>query len=101
MKNIFLILSYITLLNSYSFASNVGFIKQVTGVVKIKRLDKTISAKKNDKIQDSDIIITKNRSSICIVLNSGKLVTLDEKSILPIKKHLTIKKSDKHLAMNM
>lgn len=102
MKTIFLILSSIALLNSNSLASDVGFVKQVTGVVKIKRLGKTISLNRHDKIQNSDIIITKKKSSITIILNSGKIIRLEEKSILPIKKHLSINKNlNKHLSMNI
>jgi DNA gyrase/topoisomerase IV subunit A len=77
-------------------ATNIGVIKQTTGIVKIKRLKKIITVVAEDKVYKNDIIITKNNSSICIILNNGKVITLGENSILPINKHLTHKKDSKN-----
>ena len=87
----------IILLSSVLFsATEIGVVKQSVGIVKIKRLKKVINITTEDKIYKDDIIITKTNSSICIVLNSGKVVTLGENSILPINKHLTQNKSSKN-----
>jgi len=76
-------------------ASNIGVVKQTTGIVQIKRLKKIITIVAEDKVYKNDIIITKTNSSICIILNNGKVITLGENSILPINKHLSKNKNSK------
>jgi hypothetical protein len=80
----------------FSANANIGIVKQTTGIVKIKRLKKMITIVAEEKIYKNDIIITKNNSAICIILNNGKVVTLGENSILPINKHLTQNKGSKN-----
>jgi len=102
MDTIKLMLLALLLLNTEIFASEVGFVRQVTGMVKIKREKKTFVVKRADKIYENDIIITQKRSSVCIVLSTGEVITLEEKSVLPINKHLSKNKNlKKHLSMNL
>ena len=90
------------LLTSNVSAFDVGFVKQLTGTVKIKRLKETLLVSRQDKVYSGDIIITKKNSTVCIVLTSGELITLEEKSVLPINKHLNKKENfKKHLSMNL
>ncbi len=102
MNKVKISLIVLLLLSSTISASEVGFIQDLTGTVKIKRLKKTLLGSKQDKIYSGDIVITKINSTVSIVLTSGELITLEEKSVLPINKHLHKKaNSSKHLTMTL
>ncbi len=102
MNKVNLLLMGLLLITTDISASEVGFVKQVTGVVKIKRLKKTLNVKKQDKVYRDDIIITQKSSTVCIILKTGEAITLEEKSVLPINKHLSKKEIlKKHLSMNI
>jgi len=80
------------LLSSFAFSSEIGFVKRSNGDVKVKRENAIILLKTDDKIYEHDVILTQDKSSVCIVLNGGEVVALGEKSILPIDKHLDMAK---------
>jgi hypothetical protein len=102
MNKINLALIALLLLTSKISASEVGFIKQFTGVVKIKRVKNILTVKQQDKVYRGDIIITKKNSTVCIILTTGEVITLEENSVLPINKHLSKKEGlKKHLSMNL
>ena len=95
-------LTLLLLLTIQISANQVGYIKQLTGEVKIKRLKKTFIVKQNDKVYKNDIIITKKNSSVSITLTKGKIITLKEKSILAINKYFYKKnKLKKYLNMKL
>jgi len=66
--------------------AGVGIVKKVTGTVEIKRQGKVLTAKKGIALKNSDIIITKAKSSIGIIFDDGSRLSLDEKAIFSINK---------------
>lgn len=64
--------------------ANVGIIKKVTGAVEIKRQGKVIIAKVGSKLENSDVIITKSKSSVGIIFDDGSRLSLSEKAIFRI-----------------
>ncbi|SFV62571.1 hypothetical protein MNB_SV-12-275 [hydrothermal vent metagenome] len=100
MNNIKYTITAMIILNSTLFSADTGFVKQVTGSVKIKRLNKTISVKKYDKVYKNDIVITKANSAVSIILDNGEVISLEEKRILHLNRQLSQKKNfKKHLSM--
>lgn len=66
----------------------VAQVKVLTGKVIVKRNEKKITLKIGSKLYESDLIITKENSSIGIMFSDGTRVSLDSKSIFSIKKFL-------------
>lgn len=92
MKKILLISFISTLL----FSKNIGTIQTITGKVEVKRNKKIITAIAGCKLEENDILMTKAKSSMTLLLNDGELLTLGSKTLLSIRKYLatSIEKRD-------
>jgi len=80
--------------------SDVGIIKKVIGKVEIKRQGKVIIAKRGGGLKNSDIIMTKSKSSIGIIFDDGSRLSLGEKAIFIINK-FTVKPSKKKYKVDL
>lgn len=73
---------------------SVGIVKTVTGTVEAKRAKKIIVLKKGSRLQNSDVIFTKAKSSIGVVFDDGTRISLGSKAIFRINKFI-VKPSEK------
>lgn len=78
----------ILLVVSFLFAKDIAIVKKMTGDVSAKRVDQTISLAIGQKIQEGDLIVTKNNSDIGLIFEDGTIVALGENSILSVNKYL-------------
>lgn len=74
--------------------ANVGIIKKIEGKVNIKRKGKIVIAKKGSFLENGDIVITKDKSSVGITFDDGSRLALGEKAIFAIYKYIV--KPDKN-----
>jgi len=79
-----------------SLSANIGLVKTLTGTVNIKRIDKIIPLNIGTSINEGDIILTENNSSIGIVFVDGSRLALGSKSHIRIEKYLFNPKEDKY-----
>jgi len=80
--------------------ANVGIVKKITGTVEIKRQGKVIKVKKGSSLKNSDIIMTKSKSSIGITFDDGSRLSLGEKAIFIINKFI-VKPSKKRYKVDL
>jgi len=92
MIKIILLLSLFTL----SLSANIGLVKTLTGIVNIKRIDKIITLNVGTIINEGDIILTENNSSVGIVFKDGTRLSLGSKSHIRIEKYLFNPKEEKY-----
>jgi hypothetical protein len=78
----------ITLLLSFSFASDIAIVKKLSGNAFAKRGDTLAKLVIGSKIQTGDILITKAKSSLGFIFHDGTILSLGENSILAIKEYL-------------
>ncbi len=74
------------LLSSYIMAKDVARVKSIKGKVVVKRENTIVMLKVGSKLYESDLIMTKNNSSIGIMFSDGTRISLGAKSIFSIKK---------------
>ncbi len=84
MKNIFLI----ALLVFTSLSADIAIIKTLKGTVEIKRMYNILPAKVGDLLNEGDIIITKEDSSVGIVFDDDTRLSLGAKSYIAIEKYI-------------
>ena len=89
----------VLLMGNLLFAG-VGIVKKVTGTVEIKRHGKLFTAKKGTTLKNSDIIMTKLKSSIGIIFDDGSRLSLGEKAIFTINKFV-VKPSKKRYKVDL
>ena len=80
--------------------ADVGIVKKITGVVKIKRQGKVLRIKKGSRLKNADIIMTKSKSSIGIIFDDGSRLSLGEKAIFIINKFI-VKPSKKNYKVDL
>ena len=85
MMRIFLVT---TLLFSFLFSQDVAIVKKVSGEVFAKRVDSMQRLSTGQKIQEKDIIITKDDGSIGMIFEDGTIISLGANSVLSINKYL-------------
>lgn len=73
---------------SFLFSQDVAIVKKVSGEVFAKRVDTMHKLSIGNKIQEKDIVITKNTGSIGMIFEDGTILSLGENSILSINKYL-------------
>ena len=93
MKKILLI----SFISTSLFTQNIGTIQTIIGKVEVKRNKKIITVIAGCKLEENDILMTKTKSSMTVLLNDGKLLVLGSKTLLSISKYLStsIEKRDK------
>ncbi len=84
MKNILLI----ALLVFTSLSADIAIIKTLKGTVEIKRMYNILPAKVGDLLNEGDIIITKEDSSVGIVFDDDTRLSLGAKSYIAIEKYI-------------
>jgi len=77
-----------TLLFSFLFSQDVAIVKKVSGEVFAKRVDSMQRLSTGQKIQEKDIIITKDDGSIGMIFEDGTIISLGANSVLSINKYL-------------
>ena len=82
MDRVFILLP---LISSLMFGS-VGIVKKTTGKVNVKRNKKLIPLKIGSSLENGDIIMTKEKSSIGITFDDGSRLSLGAKAIFVINK---------------
>jgi hypothetical protein len=80
--------------------ANVGIVKDITGTVEMKRQGKIIRIKRGTTLRNSDIIITKSKSSVGIIFDDGSRLSLGEKAIFIINKFI-VKPSKKKYKVDL
>ncbi len=73
---------------SFSFSQDVAIVKKISGEVFAKRVDNMHKLSAGHKIQEKDIIITKNDGSIGMIFEDGTIISLGANSVLSINKYL-------------
>lgn len=93
MKKILLI----SFISTSLFTQNIGTIQTIIGKVEVKRNKKIMTVIAGCKLEENDILMTKTKSSMTVLLNDGKLLVLGSKTLLSISKYLStsIEKRDK------
>jgi len=71
-----------------TFAQSVAIAKSITGTVKVKRDNKIINIKKGNRLDNGDIVITKEKSSIGIIFDDGSRLSLGAKTLFVINKFI-------------
>ncbi len=84
MKNILLIM----LLIFTSLGADIAIIKSLKGTVEIKRMYDILPVKVGDLLNEGDIIITKESSSVGIIFDDGTRLSLGAKSYLAIERYV-------------
>jgi hypothetical protein len=85
MKNILLLSFFSTLI----LAKSTGTVQTIIGLVEVKRNKKIITVTAGFKLEENDILMTKNKSRMMVLLNDGKLLILGSKTLLSISKYLS------------
>ena len=70
------------------FSGDVAIVKKVSGDVFAKHSQTMKKLSIGQKIQEYDIIITKQNSSVGMIFEDGTIVSLGENSVLSINKYL-------------
>lgn len=93
MKKILLI----SFISTSLFTQNIGTIQTIIGKVEVKRNKKIMTVIAGCTLEENDILMTKTKSSMTVLLNDGKLLVLGSKTLLSISKYLStsIEKRDK------
>jgi len=78
----------ITLLFSFTFASDIAIVKKLNGNAFAKRGDTLAKLSRGSKLKTGDILVTKSNSSLGFIFHDGTIVSLGENSILVINKYL-------------
>lgn len=73
---------------SILFAKDVAIVKKISGEVTAQRASKIVPLVIGQKIQEKDVIVTKNSSSIGMIFEDGTIVALGENSVLSVDKYL-------------
>ncbi len=68
--------------------ANIAIVKTLKGSVKIKRNYTFLDIKTGDSLQEDDIIITEENSSIGIIFNDGTRLSLGSKSYICLEKYV-------------
>ena len=76
----------LVLLISNTLFAGVAMVKTIKGKVEVKRNKRIISLKVGTTLENGDIIMSKENSSIGITFDDGSLLSLGEKAIFVIKK---------------
>ncbi len=71
-----------------TFAQSVAIAKSIIGTVKVKRDNKIINIKKGNRLDNGDIVITKEKSSIGIIFDDGSRLSLGSKTLFVINKFI-------------
>ena len=82
------IIMMVLLVVSFLFSEDIGIVKKISGEVSAKRVDKMILLSVGHKIQEGDLIVTKNNSDIGMIFEDGTVLALGENSILSVDKYL-------------
>ena len=82
------ILFIMSLLFCFSFAQDVAIVKKISGEVFAKRVGTMQKLSLGQQIQDKDIVMTKENSSIGMILDDGTVISLGANSILSINKYI-------------
>ncbi len=84
MKNILLIILFIFT----SLGADIAIIKSVKGSVEIKRIYDILPVKVGDLLNEGDIIMTKEDSSVGIIFDDGTRLSLGAKSYITIERYI-------------
>ncbi len=82
---------------SYLFSADVAIVKNISGDVFAKKQDQMQKLSVGQKIQEHDVIITKDNSSIGMIFEDGTIISLGKNSILSIDKYLFRPSQDEFL----
>ena len=84
MKNFLLVCLFLT----SAFAETIGMVKTAKGTTQIKRDNKVIDVKSGDKLQEGDILLTQEKSSMGVIFEDGTTLALGSKSVIAINRYL-------------
>jgi hypothetical protein len=68
-----------------TWAGDIAIIKNVQGLVKVKRSDQILKAQQSDNLQTGDILITGKDSQVGVIFHDGSVLSLEGNSFLRIK----------------
>lgn len=78
-----------------SLGADIAIIKSAKGTVEIKRMYDILPVKVGDSLNEGDIIMTKEDSSVGIIFDDGTRLSLGAKSYLTIERYVFDPKNSK------